>query len=184
MSKSNKLKIGLATGAYDILHVGHIQFLKSAKSQCSILIVGINTDEVIRKYKGADRPINSQEARKLMLESIKYVDKVFIFNTWEVEPVISKYKPDVYFITQGEPGEEVKIRIANKYGAKIVKLPSYNSTPATKNNPSALRKIQRTCPFYYLHFKDAQKPKYMLAKISSTDIIKKLEGLVSKTDVQ
>ena len=114
-----------------------------------------------------------------MLESIKYVDKVFVFNTWEIEPVIAKYKPDVYFITNGDPGEDTKMTVGAKYGAKVVKLKSYNSTPtgSTIDSNIVSKKLQKSCPFYYSYFKKFQKPKFELAKLSTTDIIQKLESL-------
>lgn len=177
--------IGLATGAYDIIHVGHINFLKKAKAQCDYLIVGINTDEIIKKFKGSDRPINTQEARKQMLEAIRYVDEVFIFDTWEIEPVIAQYRPDVYFIAAGDPGEDVKVEVAEKYGSKVIKLPTYNKPVLTKspsnltesNTPKKALQLERVCPFYYSYFRKKPVPQYKFAKVSTTDIIKRLEAL-------
>jgi len=188
LQKKLNRTIGLATGAYDIIHVGHINFLKKAKAQCDYLIVGINTDEIIRKFKGSDRPINTQEARKQMLEAIRYVDEVFIFDTWEIEPVIAQYKPDIYFIAAGDPGEDVKIEVAEKYGSKVVKLPTYNkpvltklaSTTATSSVSVGTKKttqLERVCPFYYSYFRKRPQPQYKFAKVSTTDIIKRLEAL-------
>ena len=70
-------------GCYDILHVGHIALLKYAKSLGGNLIVGIDSDDRVNKLKGNGRPINNQNDRKEMLESIKFIDEVIIFNTKE-----------------------------------------------------------------------------------------------------
>ncbi len=70
-------------GCYDILHVGHIALFKYAKSLGCNLIVGIDSDNRVNKLKGNGRPINNQNDRKEMLESIKFIDEVIIFNTKE-----------------------------------------------------------------------------------------------------
>ncbi len=70
-------------GCYDILHVGHIALFKYAKSLGGNLIVGIDSDDRVNKLKGNGRPINNQNDRKEMLESIKFIDEVIIFNTKE-----------------------------------------------------------------------------------------------------
>ena len=70
-------------GCYDILHVGHIALFKYAKSLGGNLIVGIDSDDRVNKLKGNARPINNQNDRKEMLESIKFIDEVIIFNTKE-----------------------------------------------------------------------------------------------------
>ena len=65
-------------GCFDILHRGHIELFKYAKSLGDILFVGIDTDERVKKAKGNERPFNNQDDRKYLLESIKYIDEVFI----------------------------------------------------------------------------------------------------------
>jgi D-beta-D-heptose 7-phosphate kinase/D-beta-D-heptose 1-phosphate adenosyltransferase len=70
-------------GCYDILHVGHIALFKYAKSLGGNLIVGIDSDNRVSKLKGNGRPINNQNDRKEMLESIKFIDEVIIFSTKE-----------------------------------------------------------------------------------------------------
>lgn len=68
-------------GCFDILHIGHIELFKFAKSLGDQLIVGIDSDQRIKSLKGESRPINNQHDRKGFLESIKYIDKVVIFDT-------------------------------------------------------------------------------------------------------
>lgn len=71
----------IVNGTFDILHPGHIALLNYAKSLGDFLIVAIDTDERVRKLKGLDRPINNQADRKLMLENLKAVDEVCLFNS-------------------------------------------------------------------------------------------------------
>ena len=68
-------------GCFDILHRGHIELLEYAKSQGTNLIVGIDTDERVKSFKGMDRPYNKLEDRKYFLEAIKFVDKVVSYET-------------------------------------------------------------------------------------------------------
>lgn len=69
-------------GCYDILHIGHIRLFEYAQS-LGTLTVGIDSDERVKQLKGSDRPINSQDIRKEMLMSIKFIDNVVIFSTEE-----------------------------------------------------------------------------------------------------
>ena len=75
------MKIVWTNGCFDILHIGHIRLFKHARSLGDRLIVGIDSDSRVGKLKGADRPINSQDHRKELLLSNKYVDEVVIFNS-------------------------------------------------------------------------------------------------------
>jgi len=74
-------KIIWTNGCFDVLHVGHIEMLKYAKSLGDILIVGIDSDRRVKSLKGSNRPINNENDRKKMLESIRYVDEVKIFDS-------------------------------------------------------------------------------------------------------
>lgn len=68
-------------GCFDILHIGHIELFKYAKSLGDKLIVGIDSDNRIKQLKGKNRPINTQQYRLLLLKSIRYIDDVVIFDT-------------------------------------------------------------------------------------------------------
>ena len=73
----------IVNGTFDILHPGHIELLNHARSIGDFLLVAIDADERVRKLKGNKRPINNQSIRKFMLENLKSVDKVVIFNSDE-----------------------------------------------------------------------------------------------------
>ena len=81
-------------GCFDVLHKGHIELLKYCKG-LGYVTVGLNSDESVTRLKGIGRPVNSQEDRKLMLESLKYVDQVVIFGEDTPLRLIQELRPDV-----------------------------------------------------------------------------------------
>lgn len=86
-------------GTFDILHIGHISLLRYAKSLGDKLIVGIDSDTRVKSLKGDLRPINTDINRVTLLESIKYVDEVHIFNTDdELVSLIKEHKPELMVI--------------------------------------------------------------------------------------
>jgi D-beta-D-heptose 7-phosphate kinase/D-beta-D-heptose 1-phosphate adenosyltransferase len=119
-------------GCFDIIHVGHIELLKYAKSLGDKLIVGLNSDNSIKTLKGKSRPINFQEDRKKILESIKYVDEVIIFDELTPIELIKKVKPNV--IVKG--GDYKKENVIG-YGLSEViifnYLNGYSTTKTIKN---------------------------------------------------
>lgn len=86
-------------GCFDILHRGHIEYLKQSKALGNKLIVGLNSDRSVSSLKGKDRPINKQEDRKAVLESLSFVDEVIIFDENTPYELIKKIQPDI--ITKG-----------------------------------------------------------------------------------
>jgi rfaE bifunctional protein nucleotidyltransferase chain/domain len=76
----------VVTGVFDLLHVGHLRFLQAARALGSQLVVGVESDERVRRWKGADRPIQTQEDRCELLSALRVVDDVFIIAGERVEP--------------------------------------------------------------------------------------------------
>lgn len=91
----NKVKTVFTNGVFDILHTGHIEILKFAKNLGDRLIVAINSDESVKKLKGDDRPINDENDRLTMIQSIRWVDEAFIFDSTDTVDVISNVNPDI-----------------------------------------------------------------------------------------
>jgi len=89
------MSIVFTNGCFDILHRGHLELLRFCKGNGSTVIVGLNSDESVKRLKGEDRPINSQNDRKFLLESLIFVDKVFVFEEGTPYNLIKKIKPDV-----------------------------------------------------------------------------------------
>jgi rfaE bifunctional protein nucleotidyltransferase chain/domain len=93
-------------GCFDIIHAGHIELFKYAKSQGDTLFVGIDSDERVRSLKGESRPINSQADRRAVLEAIRYIDKVFVFDSViGMEKILTDNRVDLIVI-----GDEYKGR--------------------------------------------------------------------------
>ena len=88
------MKTIFVNGTFDILHPGHVQLLNYARSLGDSLIVAIDSDQRVRELKGDNRPINPEDDRKLMLESLRSVDNVWIFNSdQELEDICRLYNP-------------------------------------------------------------------------------------------
>lgn len=92
-------KVVFTNGCFDILHRGHLDYLRRSRSLGSKLIVGLNSDHSVRALKGLNRPINNQWDRKAVLESLEFVDEVIIFDEPTPRELILKVKPDI--ITKG-----------------------------------------------------------------------------------
>ncbi len=92
-------KIVMTTGCYDVLHAGHIRHLKKSRSLGTKLIVALNSDDSIKRLKGSTRPINPQHQRKEVLESLRCVDEVRIFDDDDATSLFKEIKPDI--ITNG-----------------------------------------------------------------------------------
>ncbi len=103
-------KIVFTNGVFDILHQGHIQLLKFAKSLGGKLVIGINSDRAVKILKGEDRPINKAQDRKASLENFRFVDQVIIFDDVKTFHIINQVKPNIV-VKGGEwTAEEVRQR--------------------------------------------------------------------------
>ena len=139
-SKGNKEQVIVFTnGCFDIIHSGHLDLLKEARSYGDKLIVGLNSDKSISKLKGPDRPIIGQSERKKILSALKFVDEVIIFNEENPLKLIKKLKPSIlvkgadYTKEQVVGGEFVE-----SYGGeiKLVKLTKGKSSSKIINKLS------------------------------------------------
>lgn len=89
-------RIVVTNGCFDLLHVGHVRYLKAARSLGDILIVGLNGDRSVRELKGDGRPLNNERDRAEVLASLDSVDLVAIFPELRATRFIELTKPDVY----------------------------------------------------------------------------------------
>lgn len=94
MRRENK-KIVFTNGCFDIVHAGHVTYLYEAKSFGDILIIGINTDDSVRRLKGEARPLVNQKDRAVVLSALEMVDFVTLFDEDTPLKLIKKLKPDV-----------------------------------------------------------------------------------------
>lgn len=88
-------KIGFTNGTFDLVHPGHIASLAQARGACDRLVVGLNSDDSVRRYKGPDRPIQNETARSIVLASLATVDLVIIFGEDTPIRLIEGVRPDV-----------------------------------------------------------------------------------------
>jgi D-glycero-beta-D-manno-heptose 1-phosphate adenylyltransferase len=89
-------KIVFANGIFDLLHVGHVRYLKAARAEGDILIVGINSDASARKLKGEGRPILTERGRGSLVAALADVDYVIIFDELDVNSLLREFQPDVH----------------------------------------------------------------------------------------
>lgn len=89
-------QVVFTNGVFDILHVGHVDYLTKARALGDRLVLGLNSDASVRRLnKGPERPINPEAARKQVLEALRCVDLVVVFDTDTPLPLILEVKPDV-----------------------------------------------------------------------------------------
>jgi rfaE bifunctional protein nucleotidyltransferase chain/domain len=88
-------KIVFTNGCFDIIHLGHIDYLLKAKNLGDKLLIGLNTDESVRQIKGSHRPITDQNSRAVILASLRFVDGVILFNETTPYNLIEEIKPDL-----------------------------------------------------------------------------------------
>lgn len=113
-------KVVLANGCFDLFHVGHIRYLAGAKALGDILIVGINSDEQVRKLKGENRPFMPENERAEIVSALKFVDFVTIFPEATVTELIRAIRPDFHakgtdYTTETVPERE----IVKEYGGQV-----------------------------------------------------------------
>ena len=93
--KKNGQKVVFTNGCFDLLHLGHVDYLEKAKALGGKLVVGLNTDDSVSRFKGPNRPIQDQASRARVLASLQFVDMVVLFNEDTPLDLISALIPDV-----------------------------------------------------------------------------------------
>ncbi len=120
-------KIVLVGGCFDILHYGHIHFLKSAKKLGDFLIVALESDVNIAKLKGKNRPIHNQDQRKETLEALSFVDQVIILpevmKDEDYLQLVLNTKPNIIAVTAGDPIINKKRGHAISINASVIEIP-------------------------------------------------------------
>ncbi len=111
--QSNGQKVVFSNGCFDILHLGHIDYLEKARAFGDKLVIGLNSDDSVRVLKGTNRPVNLQEARARMLAALSFVDGVTVFEEETPQELIDYLLPDVLV-----KGSDYKVE--NIVGAKSV----------------------------------------------------------------
>ncbi len=121
-------------GCFDILHVGHVRYLEETKKYADILIVALNSDKSVKSIKGEGRPINNEMDRAEVLNALKSVDYVVLFDEDSPMQLLAEIKPDVH--TKGadytvETLPEAKIILENGGRLEFIKFVEGKSTTST-----------------------------------------------------
>jgi rfaE bifunctional protein nucleotidyltransferase chain/domain len=136
--KNNGKRIVLANGCFDLIHVGHVRYLKEAKAQGDVLIVALNSDSSVHSLKGEGRPILVEEERVKIISSFYFVDYITVFEEANVENLLLTFKPHVHakgsdYTTDTVPERETVL----SYGGEI----AITGGPKVKNTTEISRKI-------------------------------------------
>lgn len=117
-------KVVFTNGCFDLLHAGHVQYLEAARRQGDLLIVGINTDESVRRLKGKGRPIQPDRDRALLLAALAAVDAVVLFEEDTPAALIEALDPDV--LAKGADWKASEIVGRDEvlaHGGRVVRIP-------------------------------------------------------------
>lgn len=136
----------MANGCFDLIHAGHIRYLKEAKKRGDILVVALNNDSSVRRLKGRGRPILGERERAAILSSFSFVDYLTIFKERNVEKVLLALKPDVHAKGSDYTKKTVPEReTVRGYGGQIAITggPKIRSTSQVIPRILAKRKSQR-----------------------------------------
>lgn len=113
-------RIVLANGCFDVLHVGHVRYLRGARELGDVLVVGINSDKQVTLLKGAGRPVMSERDRAEIVASLEAVDLVTIFDEPTVEDLLLALRPDVHAKGTDYTEETVPEReVVRSYGGSV-----------------------------------------------------------------
>lgn len=119
LKASGKIVV-LANGCFDLLHVGHIRYLQGARELGDALVVGLNSDESVRRLKGPQRPLMPEGERAEILSALECVDHIVIFQEPTVEALLLALKPDVHCKGTDYTEESVPEReIVRSYGGRV-----------------------------------------------------------------
>lgn len=136
LNSQNKI-IVLAGGCFDILHLGHIEFLSEAKKRGDYLFILLESDESIKKIKGNGRPINNQRERAEVLQAICDVDYIVTIPELETDrqydELISKIKPSIIATTKGDSSRQHKERQAKMVKGKVIDVIERKRKKSTSN---------------------------------------------------
>ncbi len=136
---SNDLQnVVFTNGCFDIIHAGHIDYLSKARNLGDVLVVGLNSDESVRRLKGPQRPINNVDARSKVLASLFFVDYIIVFEEDTPLNLIKSVRPDI-LVKGGDYTRDAVVGadFVESYGGKVVILPflkGYSTTSILNKN--------------------------------------------------
>jgi len=155
--RSRHQRISFTTGAFDMIHVGHVRYLELARSLGDLLVVGLNSDLSVKQLKGDSRPILAERLRAEMLCYLASVAYVVIFPETTGAKTINILKPDAYLCVEGswdgDLASKEEVRAMSGIGGKVYYSPRQNPTLSTSaiiervielERPKIIEELQRT----------------------------------------
>jgi D-beta-D-heptose 7-phosphate kinase/D-beta-D-heptose 1-phosphate adenosyltransferase len=125
-------KIAFTNGCFDILHVGHVRYLREAKKTADVLVLAINSDSSIRSIKGEKRPLMNEKERAEILAALECIDFVTIFHELTPLELINYLKPDILIKGGDWPEEKVVGREEiKKWGGRVAIIPEVEGKSTT-----------------------------------------------------
>jgi D-beta-D-heptose 7-phosphate kinase/D-beta-D-heptose 1-phosphate adenosyltransferase len=125
-------KIAFTNGCFDILHVGHVRYLREAKKTADILVLALNSDASVRSIKGEKRPLVAEDERAEVLAALEYIDFITIFDELTPLELIKYLKPDVLIKGGDWPEEKVVGRQEVKsWGGRVTIIPEVEGKSTT-----------------------------------------------------
>lgn len=130
--KTKGKTIVFTNGCFDILHAGHVRYLNAARELGDCLVLGLNSDISVKKLKGENRPINSETDRVEVLNGLRAVDYVVIFDEETAENILGEVNPDIY-AKGGDYSIETlpEAKVVLEQGGKIVLVPLVEGKSST-----------------------------------------------------
>jgi rfaE bifunctional protein nucleotidyltransferase chain/domain len=164
--KNTGKKIVLSSGSWDMLHVGHMRYLKAAKEKGDILIVGVDSDKKIKKRKGPDRPVVTENERIEMLSHLEFVDYIYLKKHSDKEGNLIKIVgPDILIVSESTKHDPKHLSIVSKYCKEVCILPPQAETSTTakirtmhiSGKKDLVKKIMEEMPKFINSFLDTAK---------------------------
>ena len=132
-------KVVLTNGVFDLLHSGHVRYLRDARREGDALIVAVNSDRSVRAIKGPTRPVNPEGERAEVLAALACVDAVVVFDEDDPQQIVSRLQPDV--LVKGADWAEDAIigrELVESRGGRVVRIPLVDG----HSTSAIIRKIQ------------------------------------------
>lgn len=135
-AKAKHQKVVLVTGVFDLLHSEHHQFLQRAKRAGEVLLVGVESDQRVRRIKGPDRPVQSEQVRATAIEKLGLAAVVFILPTQfdqaaDHEALIALLKPSILAVSEHTAHQAQKAAIMAKFGGAVIVVHRHNKSIST-----------------------------------------------------
>jgi len=123
----------MTSGTFDLLHDFHLRFLKQCHRQCDVLVVGVDSDRLVRERKGPGRPIMTEWQREMLMNSIKYVEMVYVLDTLDDYRTVAETLPvQRVFVNQAFAGREHEVEVGQSR-AQVVVIPDLTEHDSTSS---------------------------------------------------